>query len=128
MKQVLIIDDEPGIRMALKRWFERRGYAVLEAGDGLAASVILESASTDGPDALVVIICDLHLPGLGGDALLERFATERPVIASRIILSTGDAIDDLDPETVIGRHPFLLQKPFDLSTLKLVVDRVLGEA
>ena len=37
MPRALVIDDEPGIRLALKRWFERQGYTVLEAADGEAA-------------------------------------------------------------------------------------------
>jgi DNA-binding NtrC family response regulator len=120
--RALIIDDESGIRFALKRWFERQQYVVLEAGDGNAA---MEHIVAEG-DALRVIVCDLHLPGLNGDALISRLAVEYPALVSRVILTTGDAVDDAPSNSVLARHPFVLQKPFDLATLKQVVERVVA--
>lgn len=122
MPRALIIDDEPGIRFALKRWFERQGYAVLEAGDGTTA---MQTLATEG-DGLQVVVCDLHLPGIDGDALITRLEVEHPTLVSRVILTTGDAVHDAEPGSALARHPFVLQKPFDLATLKSVVERVIS--
>ena len=122
MPRALIIDDEPGIRFALKRWFERQGYTVLEAADGTAAIAAIEVER----DALTVIVCDLHLPGIDGDTLVTRLESEQPLLVSRVILTTGDAIDDAEPGSALARHPFVLQKPFDLATLKHIVERVIA--
>lgn len=126
MPRALIIDDEPGIRFALKRWFERQGFGVLEAADGEAALLQISEAASDSSPEIDVVVCDLHLPGIAGDALLRRLETERPRIAARMILTTGDAIDDAAPGSVLAQHPYVLQKPFDLATLKIIVDQVVA--
>ena len=123
--RALIIDDEPGIRFALKRWFERQGFAVSEVADAEQALKHIAD-SDDGEDSLSVIVCDMHLPGITGDELHARLTIERPALAMRMILTTGDSVGDAAPGTALANHPFVLQKPFDLVSLKAVVSRVQG--
>jgi CheY-like chemotaxis protein len=125
MPRALVIDDEPGIRLALKRWFERQGYSVLEAADGEAALKHLFPIELVDAEPISVVVCDLHLPGISGAALLERLYRDAPVLAKRLILTSGDAIDDAAPGSMLAQHPLVLQKPFDLATLRFIVDRVL---
>jgi len=54
LPRVLIVDDEPGIRFALKRWFERQQWLVEEAQDGRQAMQILERETADTAFDLVV--------------------------------------------------------------------------
>ena len=68
-RRVLIIDDEPSIRMALRRFFTRRKWEVDEAGDGATALRALLAA--DAPD-YALVISDLKMPGLSGIALHDR--------------------------------------------------------
>jgi len=49
---------------------------------------------------------------------------ERPALAARVILTTGDAVDNAAPGSVLASHPFVLQKPFELVTLKTMVEQV----
>jgi len=123
MPRALLVDDEPGIRIALRRWFERQGFVVIEAADGNLALALL-FATDDVEDTPDVIVCDIHLPGISGDKLLARLSVERPVLAARVILTTGDAVDDAGPGSVLASHPFVLQKPFELVTLKTMVEQV----
>jgi DNA-binding NarL/FixJ family response regulator len=76
-------------------------------------------------EPISVVVCDLHLPGISGAALLERLYRDAPVLAKRLILTSGDAIDDAAPGSMLAQHPLVLQKPFDLATLRFIVDRVL---
>lgn len=124
MPRVLIIDDEPGIRFALKRWFERQGWSVLEAGDGEDALAQLRSVSDDGADRMHLVICDVNLPKRSGGSLVTLLRTERPATAARVILSTGDDIEDAAPGSVLKEYQNILPKPFDLLTLRSLVDRV----
>ena len=126
MARVLIVDDEPGIRFALRRWFERQQWQVAEAPDGQTALDLLERSRDDTDARLDLIVCDLHLPGLSGEQIVQHLHAQRPALASRVILTTGDAIIDAAPGSVLARHPHVLQKPFDLGTLKQAVERVLG--
>jgi CheY-like chemotaxis protein len=121
MPRALLVDDEPGIRIAMKRWFERQGFVAVEAADGNQALAHLMSAIDLEPD---IIVCDIHLPGLSGDELLKRLCKERPALVDRVILTTGDIVDFAEPGSVLARHPFVLQKPFELAMLKTMVDRV----
>ena len=123
MPRALIVDDEAGIRFALKRWFERQQWTVDEAEDGNAALALLRS-STDGALPYDVVVCDLHLPYLSGEAIVGLMRNENPELARRIILTTGDAVTDAEPGSVLAEHPFVLQKPFDLATLKETVGKV----
>ena len=125
MPRALLIDDEPGVRVALKRWFEREGFVAAEAVDGVQALTQL-IAESDVERPLDVIVCDMHLPGLSGEQLLARLSLERPALAARVILTTGDLVDYAPPDSVLATHPFVLQKPFELAELKLLVDRVLA--
>lgn len=127
MSRVLIVDDESGIRFALKRWFERQQWTVVEARDGqeaLDALAMGAESSTAVDAAFELIVCDLHLPGVSGEDIVQRLRTHNPGLVSRVILTTGDAIDDALPGSVLATHPNVLQKPFDLVTLRAAVERL----
>lgn len=124
MPRVLIVDDEPGIRFALKRWFERQQWAVLEAQDGQTALDLLLGSSDDTDARIDVVVCDLHLPVITGEAIVRALHTERPALVSRVLLTTGDAVIDAEPGSVLSAHPHVLQKPFDLATLKQAIERI----
>lgn len=86
--------------------------------------VQLLASDDDGESRIDLVICDLHLPLLSGEELLLRLAIERPALSERLILSTGDAVAHAAPGTLLATHPHVLQKPFELSTLRTLVDSV----
>lgn len=119
-RRVLIIDDEPSIRMALRRFFTRRQWIVDEAGDGGAALRAL--LAPDAPD-YSLIVSDLKMPGLSGIALHDRLMSERPGVVSRMIFSTGDVASP-DAHAFLDRVKApVLQKPFELATLDETIAR-----
>ncbi len=125
MPRVLIIDDEPGIRFALQRWFTRQGWGVLEAQDGEDGLAMLRSAADHDDTARIdLVVCDLHLPRLSGEALYAILRDERPSLVERMIFSTGDAVTGAPPRSVLATHPHVLQKPFELAALRTLVDRI----
>jgi PAS domain S-box-containing protein len=101
---VLVIDDEPGVRAAVRRILERAGYATLDAADG-GDGVAVFAAHRDAIDCVVV---DLTMPGLGGLEVVEQVRAIRPDV--RIVVASG-----FDAGTVRGlegaEHVFL-HKPF----------------
>ena len=112
--RVLIIDDEPSIRLALRRFFSKRGWQVDEAGDGGAALRALLAA--DAPE-YTVVVSDLKMPGLSGIDLHDRLMAERPAVVTRMIFSTGD-VASADARAFLDRvRSPVLQKPFELATL-----------
>ena len=112
MKQILVVDDELVIREVLTALFTGEGYAVLTAGDGLAALAALEDATPD------LVIADIIMPRLDGWGLLTRLREEHPDLP--IILLSA---------TFRGHPPdgvAFVAKPFDVDHLLNVVARMLA--
>jgi DNA-binding response OmpR family regulator len=76
--QILIVEDDPGIRQALSRALSERGHAVTSAPNALAG---LKSAVDDRPD---VVLLDLGLPDMDGMSMLQmlRAVSDVPVVVT----------------------------------------------
>jgi signal transduction histidine kinase len=109
---VLVIDDEPTVRMLVVEILEGLGYGAIEAVDGAAGLKILES------DARVdLLITDVGLPGgMNGRQVADAARVKRPDL--KILFITGYAENavlshgHLDP----GMH--ILTKPFSMEAMK----------
>jgi len=122
-RRALLVDDEPVIRFALRRFFQRQGWAVDEAEDGRAALALLLDG--DGPtDPYDVVITDLRMPGLSGIELHARLERERPELLRKLILSTGDAVSPEAAAFLRRAACPVLSKPFELAELRAMVERV----
>ncbi len=119
---LLIIDDEEPIRRALRRYFERRGWAVEEATDGADAVIKLERP--DASSVFDVVLCDLKMPGISGQELYTRLLKDRPALAGKFIFATGDAgaPDVVDFLRTVGVP--VLEKPFELRSLEQLAQQV----
>ena len=73
MHQILVIEDEPGIRAVLRLLLEAEHYRVIEAGDGERGEI---EARTHKPDLLLI---DLGLPDEDGVAVIRRVRKWSPV-------------------------------------------------
>ena len=118
--RVLIIDDEPSIRAALRRFFVRRGWEVDEAEDGAEGL----STMLSGRAEFTVIISDLKMPGCSGMELHDHVAAVAPELLERVIFSTGDVASRDASEFVQRTRCRVMQKPFELRTLESVVNRM----
>ena len=118
---ILVIDDERSIRLALRRFFERRGWEYLEAEDGRQAVDILLGAN---PRPIDVIICDIKMPGITGMDLYYRLERERPELVRRLLVSTGDVTSPDVANFLQHARAQVLEKPFELPTLGKVVEEI----
>ena len=109
---LLIVDDEHPLRLAVFRWFTRRGWRCTEAATLADAERLIFSDGAMTPDA---ILCDLNLPDGTGEDLLHRITRDRPLLAPRMILSTGEVLTDemTDRLELLGCQT--LPKPFVLA-------------
>jgi two-component system, OmpR family, KDP operon response regulator KdpE len=108
MTGVLVVDDEPQIRRALRTSLEAHGYEVRTAGTGEEA---IEVAAEHGPD---LIVLDLGLPDLDGRLVIERLRafSEIPVIVLSVRDRQADKVGALDA----GADDYVT-KPFDVGEL-----------
>jgi CheY-like chemotaxis protein len=108
---VLVVDDEPTVRMLVMDILEGLGYAALEAGDGAAGLRILES------DARVdLLITDVGLPGgMNGRQLADAARTRRPDL--RILFITGYAENAVLSHGHLAHGMHVLTKPFSMDAM-----------
>lgn len=120
--RILIIDDEPAIRRTLERALRSLQYQVVSAGDPHLAYSMLDEMDVD------LVLLDLHLQQISGDALFLALVRRWPRLRGRVILMTGDTFAEKDhwPQELV-RCPTLL-KPFTLETLGNAVRAALVEA
>jgi signal transduction histidine kinase/CheY-like chemotaxis protein len=120
--RALIIDDEEAVRASLRRYFERHGWRVDEAGDG-AAGLAKLLASRDGP-GYDLIVCDLRMPGLSGVEVHEWVRASCPELLRRMVFASGDTASPETAAFLTTSACPVLEKPFELSELASVVARV----
>lgn len=122
-RKALIIDDEAPVRNPIRRFLERRGWMVEEAEDGVLGLARLLAEDGLGFD---LILSDLKMPGLSGLDLHDRLVGERPELVARLVFITGDVVStDVAAFLQKTARP-VLEKPFELSELEIVVERVVG--
>ena len=120
---VLVIDDERSVRMALARYFERRGWEVRQAEDGSEA---LELLADPAASAYQIVITDLRMPGRTGVEVHDWLAEHRPDLFERLIIATGDVASPSISEFIQRTTRPVLEKPFELGALAALVQRVTG--
>jgi DNA-binding NtrC family response regulator len=113
---ILLIDDEPDLRLALEEAVREAGHRVTVAGDGAEGMVQITSKVFD------VIICDVRLPKTDGLTVLRRVRQESP--ASEVILMTAYAeVADAVAALKEGAYDYLT-KPFEIDELLLQLRRI----
>jgi len=108
--RVLLVDDEPSIRRALKPVLTELGFEVLEASRGEEAIHLLRASSCDA------VLLDINMPGIGGIATLSRLRTFLPRIPV-LILSVRDEEEEKIAALELGANDYVT-KPF--STRELI--------
>lgn len=108
---VLVIDDEPTIRMLLAEVLVEAGYAVMEAPDGPAGLRILESSAR-----IDLLITDVGLPGgMNGRQVADAARVTRPDL--KILFITGYAENAVLGGGRLGKDMFVATKPFQMDAL-----------
>ncbi|GBD31763.1 Sensor kinase CckA [bacterium HR33] len=118
---ILVVDDEPHIRSALKRFLEKEGHQVVLAPDLSKAEKAIEEAGFDA------ILCDVHLPDGTGMELYTILRSLRPQLGCRFVLMTGDMLG-ADVAAFLAEHPGPhLAKPFELNDVSRALGALVSE-
>jgi len=108
---VLVVDDEPTVRMLVLEVLEELGYAAVEAGDGAAGLKVLQSGAR-----VDLLITDVGLPGgMNGRQMADAARLTRPGL--KVLFITGYAENAVvgDGHLEPGMH--VMTKPFAMETL-----------
>jgi CheY-like chemotaxis protein len=117
---VLVIDDEPLVRMLVTDVLREQGYTVIEAQDGPSGLKILQSVTR-----IDLLVTDIGLPGgVNGVQVAEAARTLRPELKELFI--TGIAENAVFRHRHVGAAMSVLTKPFTMEALASRVKGLLG--
>lgn len=117
-RRVWIIDDDALILAALERQLAASHDVVTFEDPADALSLIRDGATCD------VILVDLLMPAMNGVQFHAELERSAPTLASRIVLMTGGCSRRDAMELVEASRIPTLGKPFDLETLRRLIERV----
>jgi CheY-like chemotaxis protein len=108
---VLVIDDEPTIRMLISEVLDEQGYSVMEAPDGPSGMRILQS------DVRIdLLITDVGLPnGMNGRQVVDAARDMRPGL--KVLFITGYAENAVIGNGHLDKGMQLIAKPFEMDAL-----------
>jgi CheY-like chemotaxis protein len=116
-RRILLVEDEPLIRMIMAEALEDEGLTVVQAENGdIAADLI------DGPNGYDALLTDIHMPGKrDGVAVAAHYRERHP--AAPIIYMSGRP-DALRRAAPLGPREVLLHKPYAPSDLMRALKRL----
>ncbi|WP_164217713.1 response regulator [Virgibacillus sp. YIM 98842] len=117
-KEILIIDDQPGIRMLLTDVFENEGYKVTTAADGEEA---IKKLYENRYDAVLV---DYKLPIISGVEILRKLEQDNINVPIIVMSGLADEIEKELSEFQLVKE--VLGKPFDIQQLVGNVKKIIG--
>jgi DNA-binding response OmpR family regulator len=114
--KILVIDDDPSVRVLVADVLEAEGYTVTAAEDGFAG---LRSIDADRPDCVVL---DVMMPGLDGHAVLQRIRAADGGPDLPVVMLTAAADDAQAWRAWTEGVDYFLAKPFDPEGLLSYLD------
>jgi CheY-like chemotaxis protein len=117
---VLIVDDEPSVRMLVTDVLEELGYAAIEAADGVAGLKLLESDMR-----IDLLITDVGLPGgVNGRQMADAARRVRPKL--RVLFITGYAENASIGNGRLAPGMHVMVKPFGMEMLASRIRAIIG--
>lgn len=114
---VLVVEDDPTLRMSLKRTLRSAGYAVQTAATGPEG---LEAALASHPD---LVLLDVMLPGMNGFEICQRIRAEEADLPILMVTAKGEEEDKVRG-LGLGADDYVV-KPFGVAELLARVDAAL---
>jgi DNA-binding response OmpR family regulator len=116
LARILVVDDDPDIRLLLRLELSAEGHGIVEAGDGEAALAELERSPFD------LVLLDIMMPVLDGWGVLRALPDDAPPVVVVTALATHDN-SHLEELLDLGAVDVVV-KPFDPGWLVSLVAQV----
>ena len=115
---VLIVDDEPDVRLVARMALESYGYRTMLACDGAEALNYLETF----PGDIELVFSDITMPVMDGTTMVRIIGEKYPALP--VLLTSGLSFVVPDPANSTGRREFIA-KPYTADALRGMVARML---
>lgn len=110
-RQILVVEDEPLIRMLAVEMLDVLGFRAVEAADAAEALAV----DADTLNSVAALMVDLGLPDLPGEDVVRRLLQKRPDLP--VIVTSGAAA--AAAQCLGSRHAVtILEKPYQISDLE----------
>jgi two-component system, cell cycle sensor histidine kinase and response regulator CckA len=116
---VLVVDDEPAVRVVTKRILQRSGYAVLDAAGGAEALDTLR----EHPGPIHLLLTDVIMPEMNGREVARRVRDQRPGI--RVVYMSAYSPEAIAHDGLVDEGAAFVRKPFESGLLLQTVRRAL---
>lgn len=116
-EKILIVDDEPAIRVMLTEALNDCGYTCVTACDGAEAMEVLQQQKFD------LVVSDILMPRMDGRSLLKELKAKYPDLPVVVLSAVDDVQNAIDLLTG-GAENYLL-KPIQLLELSIAIERAL---
>jgi len=115
---ILIVEDHPTMREAMRLVLETEGFVIREASDGVSA---LSMVREQPPDLMFL---DLNIPGTSGADVLQELKSDPATAGVRVIIVTATGEEGRDFVLSLGADEYFT-KPFSPTALLRTVEQVL---
>lgn len=119
MSEILVVDDEPGIRDLLKEILEDEGYEVRLAENGVQARAARQEKAPD------LVLLDIWMPDVDGLSLLKEWVSDELLTMPVVMMSGHGTIHTAVEATRLGAFDFL-EKPVPYKKLLATVEKALN--
>jgi PAS domain S-box-containing protein len=117
---ILVVEDEPSVRLTIIRILERQGFQILQAAHGGEAMRV----ASESPARIDLVISDLMMPEMSGREFVERFSAVRP--GTRVLFMSGYTDDVALQRGVLDRRQDLIEKPFTVDQITRKIQEILA--
>lgn len=114
---VLLVEDEPIIRMALADHIANQGYAVIEAGSGDRAMDLIQNGRP-----IDIIVTDVQMPGQH-DGIALALWTRRNFPHIKLIIVSGATSGSID---LLGEEGRIMPKPYNYDEIVARIEKLLA--
>jgi CheY-like chemotaxis protein len=118
-RRILIVEDHPTMREAMRLVLEGEGFSIEEAADGEAALAAIHASPPD------LLFLDLNIPGTSGTGVLEAVRADPACAEVRVIVVTAAGEESRAEALRLGADEYFT-KPFSPTALLQTVERVLA--
>lgn len=114
---ILVVDDEPSYRKAMKRLLSRDGHSVTLAEDGIDGLRILENKEFD------MVLTDINMPNMNGWEFLAKIDTLYPDLPAAVITGLSSQENIAPVDTSMAKK--ILKKPISIHDIRKLIDEIL---
>ncbi len=118
MKKILVVDDDPNVRLLISAILTHGHYEVIQADDGAMA---MDQVYSQRPD---LVVLDIMMPGIDGIEVCRRIKQDPALQQIKVIMVTAKAEGkDIQAGMAAGADRYIT-KPFKIVELSTIIKEV----